>query len=151
MLEQKRCPVQGCHRHSTSIPTLSSTPIQNVNNMHHSQYLYHTGSNCTQAVYLLAMRPMYAPPLPTPFRFLDLPTEIRLMIYGFCLCAIGMLRGDSELATILHDHTRAVQEPIALFGGTTLLRTCRLVCNEALASFYAKNHFHFTTYGHVNQ
>lgn len=35
------------------------------------------------------MRPMYAPPLPTLFRFLYLPTEIRLIIYGFCLCAKG--------------------------------------------------------------
>ncbi|KAL2037054.1 hypothetical protein N7G274_010181 [Stereocaulon virgatum] len=88
---------------------------------------------------------------PASFRFLDLPLEIREMIYGFCLVAKGTLRGDSELSTILYDYTKPIQEPVLLFDGPQIFRTCRLISEEAPHVFYSINHFHFTTYGHVNQ
>ena len=151
MLERKICLVQGCHQHSPSIPIFSPTPIQRSNYLHHSQYLYQKRSVCPRPAYVLSVSLRYGTSQPAAFRFLDLPFEIREMIYGFCLVAKGTLRGDSELSTILHDYTKVIQEPVLLFDGPQVFRTCRLISEEAPHVFYSINGFHFTTYGHVKQ
>ena len=151
MLERNICLVQDWHQHSPSIPISLPTPIQKSNYLHHSQYLYHKRSVCPKPAHILSVSLRYGTSQPASFCFLDLPLEIREMIYGFCLVAKGTLRGDSELSTVSHDYTKAIQEPVLLFNGLQIFRTCRLVSEEALHVFYSINHFHFTTYGHVNQ
>lgn len=68
----------------------------------------------------------YLPPQPKkPFRFLDLPTEIRLRIYDHHFAAV------EPVLDLDHENHRKLGKYLAIF------RTCRLIAREASDHFYS--------------
>jgi len=66
--------------------------------------------------------------------FMELPAEIRLQIYDIVLVSPHTLRRPIELANRPHVSTL----------NTALLRTSRLIHNDALPTLYTRNHFHIS-------
>lgn len=73
-----------------------------------------------------------------PSRFLELPLELRTMVYAYALTSEYVLRMKKKL-------TRDTAYPDTLsFDGTLLLSTCRQVYHEDLETFYGRNLFHLS-------
>jgi len=80
------------------------------------------------------------------FPFMDLPTELRIKIYGLCLEAPKevRLRLPAELAVAQNYPQRRVRPALPILD-TTILRVSRGIYEEASSVFYARNRFHYTT------
>ena len=71
------------------------------------------------------------------FAFIDLPTEIRLLIYKELL----VRKGGAKLSFCLDDHHKAYNRALKIFIHPAILRTCKAVYNEASSILYTDNIF----------
>lgn len=72
-----------------------------------------------------------------PFRFMDLPTEIRLKVYSYALSDLGLVIGKTECDNLRVDYRPKIRN-------ISLLRTSKKVFTEAMPIFYELNRFHYT-------
>lgn len=77
----------------------------------------------------IANAPVIKKPKPKPFRFMDLPVEVRLKIYGFHFANVG------PVVDIEHGNYFAIHKKLVI------LRACRQVYYEASDNFYKSKVF----------